>query len=92
MTMDGLDQPGTPDENEIRASYRAAFRRQIVAHVIFSICVVSYLVPAVSPAPIAVIVVTAAFMWINLRCPNCTRSLARQFHPRHCSSCGVQLR
>ena len=77
---------------EIRRVYRAAFRRQVVAHVIFAICLASFFVPAVSPAPIAVIVATSAFMWINLRCPSCTRSLARQFHPRFCSSCGAQLR
>jgi len=44
--------------------------------------------------PIFLVIVAGAllFSYRNWRCPACNKYLGRTFNPKHCHSCGVELR
>ena len=44
------------------------------------------------PVFAAVVVGAMIFSFRNWRCPACSKYLGRGLNPRHCQSCGVQLR
>lgn len=44
-----------------------------------------------APAALAVILAVVAFSLLNWRCPSCRKYLGKQFSPRFCPKCGVQL-
>ena len=43
------------------------------------------------PAFLALMIAAVAFSFRNWRCPACDKYLGRNFHPRHCPSCGIAL-
>ncbi len=44
------------------------------------------------PIFLGLILASAVFSFKNWRCPACNRYLGKVMNPRHCHSCGVELR
>ena len=43
------------------------------------------------PVFFLIIIAALAFSWRNWRCPGCDSYLGRNFNPRHCPGCGLEL-